>query len=154
LSRETRNSLEGGDDSAAHVHGASIVIIVIIVLFVLPLLPSNRSPSFSFLDISSTLAIFGVLVTEPFPTSHVKELVLALLRQGSLAFTKHALEEMKIDDLKFVDVRNILRAGVVSPGELERGTYRYRVSTSRIAAVIAFRSESHAVVVTAWRRHD
>ena len=93
-------------------------------------------------------------MTEPLPTSQVKQLVVALLTRGSLAFTKHALEEMKIDDLKHVDVRNALRAGVVSPGELERGTYRYRVSTSRIAAVIAFRSESHAVVVTAWRCHD
>jgi Domain of unknown function (DUF4258) len=91
---------------------------------------------------------------EPFHPSRVKELVVELLRGGTLAFTKHALEEMQIDDLKHVDVRNALRAGVVSPGELEHGTYRYRISTFRIAAVIAFRSESHAVVITAWRRHD
>ena len=88
---------------------------------------------------------------EPLPPSTVKRLLVAILAKGILSFTKHSQEEMAKDDLTEVDVRNTLRAGTVSPGELERGTYRYRVSTSRIAAVVAFRSESHAVVVTAWR---
>jgi len=73
------------------------------------------------------------------------------LAGGLLAFSKHAQEEMVKDNLTEIDVRNTLRAGTASPGELERGSYRYRLSTSRMAAVVAFRSETHVVVVTAWR---
>ncbi|HSK02682.1 MAG TPA: DUF4258 domain-containing protein [Kofleriaceae bacterium] len=72
-------------------------------------------------------------------------------RDPTLSFSKHAYEEMAKDDLTEVDVRNTLRAGVARPGELEKGSWRYRVETSRLVAVIAFRSETHAVVVTAWR---
>jgi hypothetical protein len=58
---------------------------------------------------------------------------------------------MEHDNLTEVDVRNTLRGGTVAPGELVNGTWRYRVTTSRMAAVVCFRSEKHAVVVTAWR---
>lgn len=88
---------------------------------------------------------------EPLHPSTVKRLLVAILANGLLAFTTHAQEEMANDNLTETDVRNTLRAGVVSPGELVNGTWRYRVSTSRMAAVVAFRAEDHAVVVTAWR---
>ena len=55
------------------------------------------------------------------------------------------------DDLTTVDCENVLRGGVVRPGEYEHGTWRYRVETSKITVVIAFRSEQELVVVTAWR---
>jgi hypothetical protein len=55
------------------------------------------------------------------------------------------------DDLTTVDCENVLRGGVVRPGEFEHGTWRYRVETSRITVVVAFRSEGELVVVTAWR---
>ena len=51
-----------------------------------------------------------------------------------------------------IDVRNTLRGGIVSEGELINSTYRYRISTSRMAAMIAFRDTLIAVVVTAWRK--
>jgi Domain of unknown function (DUF4258) len=88
---------------------------------------------------------------EPLPPSTAKRLLIGILANGTLSFTKHAYEEMAKDDLTEPDIRNVLRGGSVSPGELERGTYRYRVSTSRVVAVVAFRLEVHAVVVTAWR---
>jgi hypothetical protein len=69
-------------------------------------------------------------VKEPLPPSTVKRLLVAILANGVLSFTKHAYEEMAKDKLTEIDVVNTLRAGVASPGELERGTYRYRVSTS------------------------
>jgi hypothetical protein len=50
-----------------------------------------------------------------------------------------------------VDIVNVLRGGTVLPGEFERGSWRYQVLTSRIFAVIAFRSSEELVVVTAWR---
>ncbi len=88
---------------------------------------------------------------EPLPPSTVKRLLIAILADGVLSFTGHAYEEMAKDNLTEVDVRNTLRAGIVKPGELVSGSWRYRVSTARISAVVAFRSETHAVVITAWR---
>ncbi len=58
---------------------------------------------------------------------------------------------MAKDGLAEIDVVNVLRGGVVEPGEWENGSWRYRVRTSRIAVVAAFRSETMLVVVTAWR---
>ena len=84
----------------------------------------------------------------------MKRLLVAILKSGLLAFSRHAYEEMAKDELTEIDVRNTLRAGAPAPGELEHGTYRYRVNTSRMAAVVAFRSEAHAVVVTAWRHKN
>jgi hypothetical protein len=88
---------------------------------------------------------------EPLLPSQIKRLLVAILEIGTLSFTSHAYEEMANDDLTEVDVQNVLRGGVAGPGELRSGSYRYPVKTSRIAAVIAFRSEAWAVVITAWR---
>lgn len=97
------------------------------------------------------LLLYRHQVKEPLPSSSVKRLLVKILSTGLLAFTKHAQEEIAKDNLTEVDIRNTLRAGTARPGELECGTYRYRVMTTRIAAVVAFRSDTHAVVVTAWR---
>lgn len=88
---------------------------------------------------------------EPLPSATVKRLLVALLATGTLSFTKHAYEEMANDHLTEIDVRNTLKGGTARPDELLSGTWRYRVETSRMAAVVAFRSATHAVVVTAWR---
>lgn len=88
---------------------------------------------------------------EALPPATVKRLLVELRAAGILSFTKHAYEEMAKDNLTEIDVRNTLRGGTVRPGELVSGTWRYRVETSRMAAVVTFRSATHAVVVTAWR---
>lgn len=77
---------------------------------------------------------------EPLPPATVKRLLVALLAAGLLSFTKHAYEEMAKDNLTEIDVRNTLRGGTVRPGELVN-----------MAAVVTFRSATHAIVVTAWR---
>jgi hypothetical protein len=72
---------------------------------------------------------------------------------------------MRSRNLTDVDVVNILRAGVVQPAEWENGSWRYRVSTQRMAVVAAFEpdveavpaeeddlSEMELIVVTAWRQ--
>ena len=59
---------------------------------------------------------------------------------------------MVADDLTTVDCENILRAGVIRPPEFERGTWRYRVETNRMAIVITFRSRREFIMVTAWRK--
>lgn len=88
---------------------------------------------------------------EPLLPAEVKRLIIQILASGTVSFTGHAYEEMGKDNLTELDVRNTLRGGVAQPGELISGTYRYRLATSRMAAVVAFRSDVWVVVVTAWR---
>lgn len=90
-------------------------------------------------------------MNEPLHPVKAKKLILAILATGTVSWSKHAFDEMAADNLTTVDVVNVLRAGVVQPGEFENGSWRYRVSTQRITVVVAFRSETHLVVVTAWR---
>jgi hypothetical protein len=60
---------------------------------------------------------------------------------------------MADDQLTTVDCVNVMRAGAVTePADFERGTWRYRIHTNRICVVVAFRSETEIVVVTAWRK--
>ncbi|HEX7216728.1 MAG TPA: hypothetical protein VF578_21130 [Methylomirabilota bacterium] len=84
-------------------------------------------------------------------TGAAKRLILSILEAGTTVFSGHALDEIRKDKLTTVDCTNVLRGGVVEPGELERGSWRYRVKTNRMCVVVAFRSEMELVVVTAWR---
>ncbi len=78
--------------------------------------------------------------------------ILADVRQfGQLGFTPHARLRMTEHDMDEQDVVNVLRGGRSDGCDFENGSWRYRVSTSRMMVVVALRSESHAVVVTVWR---
>jgi hypothetical protein len=55
------------------------------------------------------------------------------------------------DGITQADVIRILRSGTVEPAEFERGSWRYRIRAEKVYAVVSFRSELSAVVVTAWR---
>jgi putative zinc finger/helix-turn-helix YgiT family protein len=87
----------------------------------------------------------------PLGPDAVKQLIRSILRSGLFIYSKHSKEETLADDLTTVDCENVLRGGVVRPGEYEHGSWRYRVETNRITVVVAFRSERELVVVTAWR---
>ena len=91
---------------------------------------------------------------EPLRPDAAKRLILRILQSGRFTYSGHAREELIADDLTTVDCENVLRGCVVRPGEFERGCWRYRVETSRITVVVAFRSERELVVVTAWRKQD
>ena len=88
---------------------------------------------------------------EPFTPTDAKARILVILASGSVSFSDHALDELGKDKMTTIDAVNVLRGGIVEPGELERGTYRYRVRTPRMYVVVAFRSESELRVVTGWR---
>ncbi len=88
---------------------------------------------------------------EPLSPPAARKHIQAILAEGAVNFTKHARDEMAKDRLVEIDVVNVLRGGKVEPGEWENGSWRYRVRTSRMAVVVAFRSETVLVVVTAWR---
>jgi hypothetical protein len=80
-----------------------------------------------------------------------KKLLREIIATGTLSFSKHAKAEMAKDKLGTEDVVNVLRAGVVEPSELERGSWRHRVKTNSICVVVVLASQREAVVVTAWR---
>src|SRR5260370_20380410 len=64
--------------------------------------------------------------------------------------TGRRLRERNID---MVDVDNVLRTGRIdTEGRLEDGSWRYRMETDRMVVVVAFRSRSEMVIVTAWRK--
>jgi mRNA-degrading endonuclease RelE of RelBE toxin-antitoxin system len=88
---------------------------------------------------------------EPIAPDAAKKLIRQILQIGRFTYTKHSKDELFADDLTTVDCENVLRGGVVRPGEYEHGTWRYRVETSRVTVVVAFRSENEIVIVTAWR---
>jgi hypothetical protein len=88
---------------------------------------------------------------EPPAPDQAKKLIREILQVGRFTYTRHSKEEMLADDLTMVDCENVLRGGVVRPAEYEHGTWRYRVETSRVTVVVAFRSEHELVFVTAWR---
>jgi hypothetical protein len=90
-------------------------------------------------------------IDEPLDPPRCRRLIRRILAEGSVRFSKHALEEMVNDDLSEMDIVNVLRGGFPGPGELENGSWRYCVRAQRIAVVVAFRSEASLVGVTAWR---
>jgi hypothetical protein len=61
------------------------------------------------------------------------------------------MEEMQKDGITQLEALGVLRSGVVEPGEFTGASWRYRVRVRSAVVVTAFRSESSAVVVTAWR---
>lgn len=90
-------------------------------------------------------------IDEPLEPDAARKRNREILRAGRFNYSRHAREELLADDLTVVDCGNVLRGGVVGPGEFEHGTWRYRVETSRMTVVLTFRSEHELVVVTAWR---
>ena len=89
---------------------------------------------------------------EPFDNHAARKRLRKIVAQGSVVFSGHALEEMAKDGLTDVDLKNVLRGGVITePAEEVKGSWRYRVRTRRMVGVVAFRGETECIVVTAWR---
>lgn len=91
------------------------------------------------------------MLVEPLLAHECKRLIRDILENGRVRFSSHAREELAKDGKSEIDAVNVLRGGVVQPGEWENGSWRYRVMTPRMAVVVAFRAEDLMVVVTAWR---
>ena len=90
-------------------------------------------------------------MNEPLSPPEAKRLIREILAGGEVVSSRHATKEMDTDDVTMVDCINVLRGGIVEPAEWENGTWRYRVHTQRTWVVVAFRSETRLVIVTAWR---
>jgi len=101
----------------------------------------------------STVAAKGPDPTKRLDALEARKLLSRILLNGSVVFSRHARQEMEDDDLNEPDVVNILRAGMISdPPDLERGTWRYRVETERMCAVVSFIDRLEVVLVTVWRK--
>lgn len=73
----------------------------------------------------------------------------------NIRFSKHALDEIKKDNLTISDILNVIKSShsrILSDAEFENGSYRYRLETAKIMVVIAFISKDCLVVVTSWRK--
>ena len=88
---------------------------------------------------------------EPLSPAAAKALIRAILANGTVDFTRHALEELAKDGFDTGDALNVLRAGVVEPAELVGPVWRYRVRTARMFVVVQFRAETRLLVITGWR---
>jgi hypothetical protein len=91
-------------------------------------------------------------MNEPLSAPAARKLLVTILETGRVELSGHAVQEMAADHVSLVDVYGVLRGGVVEPAEFERGSWRYRVRRARIYVVVTFRSETHTVVVTTWRK--
>jgi hypothetical protein len=97
------------------------------------------------------MACYARTVKEPLDSAGVRRLIREVLGSGEVRFSRHALEEMRKDQLSEVDCVNVLRGGAVGQAGFENGSRRYPVRGSRVTVVVAFRSQDKLVVVTAWR---
>ena len=89
---------------------------------------------------------------EPLPPDRAKKLIAQIVKSGRVDLRqRHLGQRMGERTLSSVDVENVLRGGWVESSEEVGGTWRYRIRTNHMVAVVAFRSSERLVVVTAWR---
>ena len=74
----------------------------------------------------------------------------------NIVFSRHALVELGKDDLTVVDALNIIKSPdskIAIDGELQNGSFRYRLETAQILVVVSFSNDGTGLtVVTAWKK--
>ena len=96
---------------------------------------------------------------EPLEFEEAKRLILEILdKKTNVAirdrYTDHAEDRTVERGVSTLECLAGLRAGRVVGRELRNGTWRYRVEAAMVCIMVAFRSETEFVIVTAWRRED
>jgi hypothetical protein len=71
-----------------------------------------------------------VFMKEPLSPTAAKKMILSILADGAVVFSKHAREEMATDALVHQDALNVLRGGMIEPAEWVHDSWRYRVRTA------------------------
>lgn len=88
----------------------------------------------------------------PLSLKQAKKLILEIIENGEVIYSRpHALERMRERGITMVDCINILRAGRMSEPVFENGSWRYRIETNAMAAVITFLSTTELLVITVIR---
>ena len=81
-----------------------------------------------------------------------RKLILDIIENGEVTYSRpHALGRMRERGITMVDCINILRAGRMSEPVFENGSWRYRIETNAMAAVVTFLSENELLVITVIR---
>lgn len=114
---------------------------------------SARAPRPLSLIFPQFVLTWALVLAEPLSPPAAKALILDILANGEVTFSNHALDEMGKEDPDITEEESfaVLRGGIVEPAEFRSGSWRYRVRAMGVYVVIAFRSETRAKVVTAWR---
>jgi hypothetical protein len=92
----------------------------------------------------------------------VADLVREAVESGGARFTRHAMDEMKADELTAVDVGTVLRSCAVTKmtgHDIQRGTWTYQTEGrtadgARVAAIVAVADDpgdETISIVTVWR---
>jgi Domain of unknown function (DUF4258) len=98
---------------------------------------------------------------EPLGCEEARKLLSKVYRQFWSYGGTHCRKRMADHDIIETDIISVLRSGKINEtGELENGTWRYRVHTTNFCVVVAFRGladeaekDWEVVVVTAWRKN-
>lgn len=97
-----------------------------------------------------------MLEKEPLGPVEARQLVRRILRSpdGRVLFTRHALEDsMASRGITEDEVYACLGRGICGANiTFERNTWRYPFETPSLTVVVAFDTETLAIVVTTWRR--
>lgn len=93
-----------------------------------------------------------MLCGEPFQQLEAERRIKDIARNGTVSYDqKHARRRLDERNMSMTDTGNVLLSGWVSEVLWERNSYRYTIETPKMAVVVAFRSETEILVVTAWR---
>jgi hypothetical protein len=109
---------------------------------------SSNKENLSLVDDSSM-----VDVTSRLDKTQARKLLSEFFKiPNTVSFSDHAQKQMKARNLTSVDVLNVLRAGNIDDDpEFENGSWRYRIRTTKITVVFAFREPNKIRIVSAWR---
>ncbi len=97
-----------------------------------------------------------MLDQEPLGPVEARQLIRRILRnpEGRVMFSRHAKVERMVErGISEADIFACLARGHCGSNiSFERGTWRYPIETPSLAVVVAFDTETLAIVITAWRK--
>lgn len=97
-----------------------------------------------------------MLEDEPLSPASARQLIRKILRDphGLIIFSEHATSVRMVERaITEAEVYACLERGVCGPNIThERGTWRYPIEIPTLTVVVAFDTETQAIVITAWRR--
>ena len=97
-----------------------------------------RTASAPVLAVFASVAIIAI-VNEPLAPATAKALANQALAAGRIILDDHVRQRMAQHKITLVEVYRVLRAGAPQQGELDRGTFRYPLTTPSITVCYAFR---------------
>lgn len=87
---------------------------------------------------------------EPLNNHDARALIRDIVESGVVVFSGHALQRMSERGIGEVRIYNALRNGWVEGCDLIEGSWRYRLVARKLRVVVAFDSETKAIVISTW----